>query len=109
MFGVNDERLIEGLEAIRKRLCVYPGPTCDCKFGASGKGEQTGCPEVRQAIEYLKGQHEQVIVWERSREDSAKHALERIRGVLRWHDGAVADATTQTGDSAPHASDLTNS
>lgn len=46
-----------GLEAVRLRLCPYCGPTCDCKFGSRdagrGLGEQTGCPELRQAIAAL--------------------------------------------------------
>lgn len=49
------ERLAESLERLRQHLCGYVGqPTCDCKYGASGRGEQTGCPELRDAIDYLR-------------------------------------------------------
>lgn len=50
MFCVNRERLIDGLEKLRQSLCPYraPGHTCDCKYGASLRGEQTGCPELRE-------------------------------------------------------------
>lgn len=47
---------IDTLEAIRSRLCPYPGPTCDCKFGMAmtGTSEQTGCPELRSVIDLLR-------------------------------------------------------
>ena len=49
------ERLADSLELLRQHLCGYVGqPTCDCKYGASGRGEQTGCPELRDAIDYLR-------------------------------------------------------
>jgi len=48
--------LIAGLERIRRSLCSYPGDACDCKFGANmlPNSEQTGCPELRIAIESLR-------------------------------------------------------
>jgi hypothetical protein len=49
-------KLIENLEKMRKKACCY-GPdakVCDCKYGASNEGEETGCPELRCAIEYLR-------------------------------------------------------
>jgi len=45
----------EGLEKLRKQLCGY-GPNakfCDCKYGATRQGEETGCPELRSAIWHL--------------------------------------------------------
>lgn len=68
MFGVDREKLIESLEALRKTVCAY-GPDadrCDCKFGISYTGrrnstEQTGCPELRQAILILRGREDEVL------------------------------------------------
>ena len=43
---------IDGLEKLRAKICGY-GPKakyCDCKYGASREGEETGCPELRSAI-----------------------------------------------------------
>jgi hypothetical protein len=91
MFGVSNERLIAGLEELRKRVCEY-GPlarTCDCKFGASGEGEQSGCPELRQAIEYLKGNFDEVHIFGvREKEQKAQLALGQIRKII--------DATIET-------------
>lgn len=55
MFYVNRERLLAGLEALRHSACPYSRPQhgCDCKYGASLSGEQTGCPELREAIHLL--------------------------------------------------------
>jgi hypothetical protein len=55
MFCVNRERLIAGLEVLRQSLCPYrrPGHDCDCKYGVALRGEQTGCPEVREVIGLL--------------------------------------------------------
>lgn len=58
------DELIDNLDRVRRQqLCGYTGgDPCDCKFGANARRhEQTGCPEVRQAIEILRGQHEQAI------------------------------------------------
>lgn len=56
MFRLAQAELLNNLEDLRKRLCPYVGGTsCDCKYGASGKGEQTGCPELRAAMELLGG------------------------------------------------------
>jgi hypothetical protein len=59
MFTITEDRLIEGLTRLGERHCQYAGGEwisrrCDCKFGASFKGEQTGCPELRQAIEAIR-------------------------------------------------------
>lgn len=62
------ETIISTLETLRRRVCAYdhpgfevPPPTCDCKFsniGTHGKplgmSEQTGCPELREAIDALR-------------------------------------------------------
>jgi hypothetical protein len=62
MFGVNQKRLLEGLENIRERICCYIGPICDCKYGIKKmkpgpiehfkwpRGERTGCPEIKMAM-----------------------------------------------------------
>ena len=58
MFVVPMPELLEGLGRLRRRLCNYQASDehgCDCKYGATGRGEQSGCPEVRAAIELLKG------------------------------------------------------
>ena len=58
-------KLVDSLETIRKnRICCYASPSkmCDCKYGiedrggldASGRGENTGCCEMREAIAILR-------------------------------------------------------
>ncbi len=42
--------VLAALRLAQRATCTYFGPTCDCKYGASGKGEQTGCPELRTLI-----------------------------------------------------------
>ena len=70
MFGVNQKRLLSGLENIRGRICCYFGDTCDCKYGIGKmqspaqkfempRGEQTGGPEVRMAMELLSALSEE--------------------------------------------------
>ena len=83
MFGTSKEMLLKHLENLRKRVCCYATPDyCDCKYGipwedmpekddpdceakmlarmnqwqsfGSKLGEQTGCPELRQAIALIK-------------------------------------------------------
>lgn len=44
------EATLAALKLAREAVCPYIGATCDCKYGASGKGEQTGCPELRTLI-----------------------------------------------------------
>jgi len=61
-FGFNNGDTIENLKLLRRQLCAYMPPAsdnrCDCKFvqkyinGAQG-GENTGCCEIRQAIEEI--------------------------------------------------------
>jgi hypothetical protein len=56
MFLEGRYEFLAGLETLRKRLCQY-GPNadrCDCKYGASGQGEESGCPELREAIAILE-------------------------------------------------------
>ena len=65
MFTVDPQQVIEVLKRIQHDACAYgttdgDGRTCDCKFGGNylEKGnswtEQTGCPELRQAIRTLE-------------------------------------------------------
>jgi hypothetical protein len=42
---------LAALRLAQRAVCTYMGPTCDCKYGASGEGEQTGCPELRDLID----------------------------------------------------------
>ena len=67
MFGVSHGKLIQGLQGAQQRNCCYMGNTCDCKYGIETTsdekkaaefwrndiGEQTGCPEIRQALAML--------------------------------------------------------
>jgi hypothetical protein len=62
MFLVERDKLIEGLERLRPRLCLYERSTCDCKYGARGgphHSEQSGCPELRACIALLKAMPDQ--------------------------------------------------
>lgn len=92
MFGIEDSRLIENLERMRQQRCGYgstlegEGARCDCKFGASGKGEQTGCPELRQAIFLIQGKFEEITDIQREMENSSRNAIRRIRVVLNQLD-----------------------
>jgi hypothetical protein len=62
MFFEHDKtKLLTSLENTRKGVCLYMGPTCDCKYGGPPEegqrmGENTGCPELRTVkalIEYM--------------------------------------------------------
>lgn len=53
----------DSLEVLRRRVCAYTSPVnapsfCDCKYGLSDDtrnvSEQTGCPELRDAIRLLR-------------------------------------------------------
>lgn len=50
--------LLAALIEVRKRICPYPGSTCDCKWGLDKDsrylGEQTGCCELSFVISYLQ-------------------------------------------------------
>jgi len=64
MFIDNRENLRKNIELIQRRMCSYdnfsfdpecePPRFCDCKYGASGRGEQTGCPELRCMLVLLE-------------------------------------------------------
>lgn len=91
MFGIADDELLTNLEKLRQSLCCYastPYPatrTCDCQFGASGQGEQTGCPELRQVIAIIRGQREQVIITRQLFEVNATNTLKEIeRAIEKW-------------------------
>ena len=68
MFSDNRKNLLVNLEKIQRRLCSYDNfsndptsekpPVCDCKYGASGIGEQTGCPELRCILLLLENMSE---------------------------------------------------
>jgi len=68
MFGIEKKELEENLENLRKNICCYMGPTCDCKYGVEDRakkdeilcasfvpygGEHTGCPELRMVLRLL--------------------------------------------------------
>ena len=68
MFVKDRESLINVLHIIQRQHCSYdmmsigvadaPEPSmCDCKYGyvaeQKGRGEKTGCPELRCAVELL--------------------------------------------------------
>lgn len=65
-YCTNDNRraLIAALEAARKAVCGYAGPTCDCKYGLVPGGaepyglgsEETGCPEIRDLIRLVNAE-----------------------------------------------------
>lgn len=52
------KELIEALERVRKAVCQYSGSRCDCKYGASIRGEETGCPELRDVIDFFSNMTE---------------------------------------------------
>jgi hypothetical protein len=64
MFGINQKRLIENLEKLRRRCCCYmtidDDSPCDCKYDPSEDTkvpfpiENNGCPEIRLVIKLLE-------------------------------------------------------
>ena len=68
--------------------------SCDCKFGYTADrhtySEQTGCPELRQAVAYLKGQRDEVFVLERALEKTAVNKLGAIRRIIETFDEAAS-------------------
>lgn len=58
-----DQELARKVAEVGSMLCVYapghgdpekwPSSTCDCKYGASGVGEQNGCAEMRSVHRML--------------------------------------------------------
>ena len=103
MFIPSDEKVIEGLKKIGARLCAYTSPgeewaiLCDCKYGASGHGEQTGCAEVRAAIEIILERKEAKPVnddapqWHKEFQGSLEGLLLRIV----FHDSSVIERKIQ--------------
>jgi hypothetical protein len=59
MIIIERKELIENIEKIRENLCSYFGSSCDCKYGANNKSEQTGCPELRMVLELLKNMNDE--------------------------------------------------
>lgn len=62
-FAHDPNVVADSLEVLRRRVCAYTSPVnapsfCDCKYGLSDDtrngGEQTGCPELRDAIRLLR-------------------------------------------------------
>ena len=58
---ISKKQLLKSLERIRKTLCAYIGPTCDCKYMqdedqyiCSGCEAGSGCPEIYTAINLIK-------------------------------------------------------
>jgi hypothetical protein len=91
IFGISDEELIANLEVLRRKLCCYfqfgPDDTCDCKFMSLNglphqTSETTGCCEIRQAIELIKGQRDEVLTHEMMFEDNARKRLAQIQQIL---------------------------
>lgn len=58
MFGADQSELVAGLQRVGDRICHY-GPLgtwprrCDCKYGATSQGEDSGCPEVALAANLI--------------------------------------------------------
>lgn len=59
MFGIEKDRLVEGLKFLQKRHCAYTGPRCDCKYGVAehpygSSGELNGCPELSETYKLIE-------------------------------------------------------
>ena len=54
-FGVDRDRLVEGLQALSKRVCGYMRQPCDCKYGIreQRESEKSGCPEAALAAHLI--------------------------------------------------------
>lgn len=55
MFGIEQNELVENLNKLKDNHCGYSGDRCDCKYGASMKGEQNGCLEISMASLIIDG------------------------------------------------------
>ncbi len=54
-FTIELDELYDNIEKLRQRFCgYYPSTHCDCKYGSSGKGEQTSCPELRMVLDLIR-------------------------------------------------------
>lgn len=85
---LNGSGAIEGLEKVRKGLCLYMGPTCDCKFMSGHqtypRSEQTGCCEIRKGITVIEGLLELVAeLKDRLADEKIVSELDQILSVLR--------------------------
>ena len=63
---VTREHIVSALTNVKTRICGYfdnrykgLDARCDCKYGASFEGEQTGCPEVSLAAEVFQNMTEE--------------------------------------------------
>jgi hypothetical protein len=74
----NRKALVVALERVRKAVCQYSGSKCDCKYGASISGEETGCPELRDVIDFLNTMTETEYkkVWKRAEKQRMKEWVE---------------------------------
>lgn len=59
---------------------------CDCKYGASMQGEQTGCPEIRDVIDFFENMTdtEYKKILKRSEKQIAKKRKEYIKAGGLW-------------------------
>jgi len=82
------KKLIKALETIRMSLCCYITPErCDCKygmgdlrkgaFGGFSSGEETGCPEMREAIGVLN------LMTDKEYEKIAKRGVARVNKAIK--------------------------
>jgi hypothetical protein len=64
-FYPRQHELLEALQRMQVEACTYMGSTCDCKYGAGGRGEETGCPELRTCIALVRsmnvGQYSELL------------------------------------------------
>jgi len=54
MFTRPREEALRNLKKMQQEACLYNNTPCDCKYGASGSREETGCPELRTVIKMLE-------------------------------------------------------
>jgi len=100
MFGISKKRLVANLEALRQSICEYhPRKYCDCKFIKDPEtyvsrkekrrkqgmwaGEDTGCCEVRQALELIQATTEEEFysLAERAEIELEQNLLGKIREI----------------------------
>ena len=77
---MNKQQLIDGLISLQHRTCLYgigqqdkskPTGRCDCKYGSSGRGEQSGCPELRTVIGIIQQMSEAEYAYVLGRDEIA--------------------------------------
>ncbi len=81
--------VIDLIEATRKRICGYTGSHCDCKYGLEVnqdemsskfyRGEQTGCPELRDILVILE--YIPQAAWDKAIRDMNKNLNEKWRSL----------------------------